>query len=287
MSNIYSGFIVEPALYLVATPIGNLGDMTTRAAEVLQQVDVIAAEDTRHSQKLLSHLGIRKTLIACHEHNEQKMLPQLLQRLQNGEAIALVSDAGTPLISDPGYRLVAMAHRHGIKVAPVPGACAAIAALSAAGLPTDRFVFEGFLPARQQARLAALRALAQESRSLVFYESCHRIAACLRDMCEAFGESRRITFARELTKTFETIRQMTLAECLQWVQQDANQQKGEIVLVVAGAERSEPSQAGLSQLLNVLLEELPLKQSAALASRITGVNKNACYQLALELKRNA
>ncbi len=286
MSNINSESGIEPALYLVATPIGNLGDMTTRAVEVLQKVDIIAAEDTRHSQKLLNHLGIRNRLMACHEHNEQQVLPQLMQRLQNGESVALISDAGTPLISDPGYRLVAMAHQHQVRITPLPGACAAIAALSAAGLATDRFSFEGFLPAKQQARLRALQALAQESRTLVFYESCHRIEACLRDMAEAFGESRRITFARELTKTFETIRQMTLAECLQWVRHDANQQKGEIVLVVAGAEHSETSQAELSQLLSVLLDELPLKQSAALASRITGVNKNACYQLALTLKQH-
>ena len=286
MSNINSESGIEPALYLVATPIGNLGDMTTRAVEVLQNVDIIAAEDTRHSQKLLNHLGIRNKLMACHEHNEQQVLPQLMQRLQNGESIALISDAGTPLISDPGYRLVAMAHERQIRVTPVPGACAAIAALSAAGLATDRFSFEGFLPAKQQARLRALQQLAQESRTLVFYESCHRIEACLRDMVEAFGASRRITFARELTKTFETVRQMSLGECLQWVRQDANQQKGEIVLVVAGAEPSETSQTELSQLLNVLLDELPLKQSAALASRITGVNKNACYQLALTLKQH-
>lgn len=280
----HSDLEIEPALYLVATPIGNLGDMTTRAVEVLRKVDVIAAEDTRHSQKLLQHLGIRQTLLACHEHNEQQMMPELLQRLQQGQSIALISDAGTPLISDPGYRLVTMAHEHAIRVVPVPGACAAIAALSVAGLPTDRFVFEGFLPAKQQARLNVLQKLLPEPRTMIFYESCHRIESCLRDMCNVFGEHRRMGFARELTKAFETVRQTTLGDCLSLVQEDANQRKGEIVLLLAGAEQTGATTEQLTQTLLVLLQELPLKQSAALASKLTGLGRNECYQRALELK---
>lgn len=274
----------QPALYLVATPIGNLGDISQRAIEILQAVDVIAAEDTRHSQKLLNHLGINNTLLACHEHNEQQVLPKILDRLQRGQSVALISDAGTPLISDPGYRLVAQAHQHDIKVVPVPGACAAIAALSAAGLPTDRFVFEGFLPAKQQARLKALQQLSRETRTLVIYESCHRIVACLRDMCEVFGGERRLSFIRELTKTFETVKQSTLEQCLAWVQQDANQQRGEIVLVLAGAEVTTTSDEDLSSLLALLLSELPVKPTAALAAKITGRHKNECYKIALEIK---
>ncbi len=271
-------------LYLVATPIGNLGDISARAIEVLKCVDLIAAEDTRHSQKLLNFLGINNTLVACHDHNEEQVVSGLIERLQQGQSIALISDAGTPLISDPGYRLLSEVHKNDIKVVPVPGACAAIAALGAAGLPTDRFVFEGFLPAKQQARLGALQLLANESRTLVIYESCHRIVACLRDMCEVFGGERTLTFTRELTKTFETIRQMTLQDCLQWVQQDSNQQKGEIVLIIKGADKEPVADTELAHLLTVLTEELSVKQSAALAAKITGTSKNACYQLALELR---
>ncbi len=274
-----------PALYLVATPLGNLGDMTTRAVEVLQKVDIIAAEDTRHSQRLLQHYGIRKPLIACHEHNEQQLAPDLVKRVQRGQSVALISDAGTPLISDPGYRLVARAHAEGIRVVPLPGPCAAVAALSASGLPTDRFLFAGFLPARQQARKTALQQLERQSATMVFYESCHRIESCLEDMCEILGEQRRMTFVRELSKTFETIRQMTLDECRQRVAQDANQHKGEIVLVIAGAGQNNVADEELLALLRTLLQELPVKQSAMLAAKISGRNKNACYQLALQLKQ--
>ena len=287
VSDINSVSSVEAALYLVATPIGNLGDMTTRAIEVLQNVDLIAAEDTRHSQKLLNHFGIRKPLVACHEHNEQHSAQALLARVQQGASIALVSDAGTPLISDPGYRLVAQAHAQGIRVVPVPGACAAVAALSASGLPTDRFLFVGFLPAKSAARRTALQTLQSHTATLVLYESCHRIEATLGDMCELLGAQRSMCFVRELSKTFETIRRMTLAECRQWVAADENQRKGEIVLVVEGAPQQQASDAELAALLNILLQELPVKQCAALAAKISGHNKNACYQLALQLKKTS
>lgn len=285
LSIISSSLENESALYLVATPIGNLGDISQRAVEVLKNVDVIAAEDTRHSKKLLQHLGVNTPMLAHHEHNEDNSVAELIRKLCAGETIALISDAGTPLVSDPGYRLVAQAHSEGIRVVPVPGACAAIAALSAAGLATDRFVFEGFLPAKQQARLAALQKLATEQRTLVIYESCHRIEACLMDMIEAFGRRRRLGFARELTKSFETIRLMSLADCLQWVQLDANQSRGEIVLVVEGVEVESTADSEVIDTLSVLLGELPLKQAAALGAKLTGRNKNECYKLALEIKQ--
>jgi len=286
VSTITTSFENEPALYLVATPIGNLGDISQRAIDVLKSVDLIAAEDTRHSKKLLQHLGINTPMQAYHEHNEQQFTQKLVDRMQAGQSIALISDAGTPLVSDPGFRLVASAHEHAIKVVPIPGACAAIAALSAAGLATDRFVFEGFLPAKKQSRINVLQSLAAENRTLVIYESCHRIEACLRDMCEVFGGERRLTFSRELTKSFETIRLMTLSECLQWVEQDSNQSKGEIVLVVEGAPVTTTADGDVMQTLAVLLAECPVKQAASLCAKLTGRNKNECYKLALELKQS-
>lgn len=273
-------------LFLVATPIGNLDDISTRAVEVLGQVDIIAAEDTRHSKRLLTHYGIRTRLQAYHEHNETRQTPVLIENLRQGSPIALISDAGTPLVSDPGYRLVEAAHAAGIRVVPVPGACAAIAALSAAGLPTDRFVFEGFPPAKQAARLNYLHTLQHEPRTLVFYESCHRIRDSLRDMAQVFGTDRRATLAREITKTFETIRKSDLGELSDWVAQDQNQQKGEIVLIVAGesASANDAIHAELDTMLLVLIDELPLKQAAAIASKLTGIAKNFVYKRALELK---
>ncbi len=276
---------LDGCLYLVATPIGNLADITQRAIEMLAQVDVIAAEDTRHSQRLLSHLGITGRLQAYHEHNEDQLTPQLITQLQQGRQIALISDAGTPLVSDPGYRLVEQAHAHGIRVVPLPGACAAIAALSAAGLATDRFVFEGFPPAKQQARQNVLQALKYESRSLVFYVSCHRIIETLCDMRDIFGGEREATLARELTKTFETIRKATLAALCHWVESDENQRKGEIVLVIAG-NREPVEEAAAIRMLEVLLAELPVKQAAALVAKLTGSNKNELYRRALQLKQD-
>lgn len=271
-------------LYLVATPIGNLADISQRAVDTLRAVDMIAAEDTRHSQHLLNHLGVATRSQAYHEHNEDRLTPQLISQLQQGQSIALISDAGTPLVSDPGYRLVEQAHAHGIRVVPLPGPCAAIAALAAAGLATDRFVFEGFPPAKQQARQNYLQTLKHESRTLVFYVSCHRILETLTDLRDIFGAARAVTLARELTKTFETIRKTTLAELCDWVEADSNQRKGEIVLVVAGAGET-VDDAAAERMLEVLLAELPVKQAAGIAAKLTGGNKNDLYRAALKIKQ--
>ena len=275
-------------LYVVATPIGNLGDISTRALEVLKTVALVAAEDTRHSKKLLSHYGIAATLLAVHEHNERDVTDKLLRILAAGEDVALVSDAGTPLISDPGFYLVRAARQAQLRVVPVPGPSALIAALSVAGLPTDRFVFEGFLPAKQVARQQRLQALATETGTLVFYESSHRICDCLADMAAELGAAREATVARELTKTFETIKHGKLAELVNWVRADSNQQKGEFVVLVQGAKARERSSidAAAEQVLAVLLAELPLKQAAGLAAKITGLSKNALYEHGLKLKKD-
>ncbi len=272
-------------LYVVATPIGNLDDISLRALEVLKAVSLIAAEDTRHSRKLLAHYGIAGRMFALHEHNEQKVTDKLLKTLLGGDDVALVSDAGTPLVSDPGFYLVRAARQAGIRVAPLPGPSACIAALSVAGLPTDRFVFEGFLPVRAAARSQRLRELATEMRTLVFYESSHRICECLTDMAECMGSDRQATVARELTKTFETIRDGTLAELVDWVQADSNQQKGEFVVVLQGAPaRDSDIDEATEQALTVLIAELPLKQAASLAAKITGLPKNRLYEAGLVIK---
>lgn len=272
-------------LYVVATPIGNLDDMSARAVNILQQAALIAAEDTRHSARLLQHFFIKTPCIALHDHNEQSQIEGLMARLLAGESIALISDAGTPLISDPGYRLVAAAQEAAIRVSPIPGSCAAIAALSAAGLPSDRFVFEGFLPAKSGARRARLEVLSSESRTLILYEAPHRIVECLHDLCEFMGPARRIALGRELTKTFETMRRMPAAELRDWVSTDLHQQKGEIVLVVEGAPESagNPGDAETDALLAKLLRYLPVKQAAQLAAELTGGRKNALYDRALVL----
>ena len=272
-------------LYVVATPIGNRKDITQRALEVLGAVDVVVAEDTRHSRKLLSSFGIRVPLVSMHEHNERSVALRLVQALKKGETIALVADAGTPLISDPGYHLVQDAHEAGIPVVPVPGPSALICALSAAGLATDRFVFEGFLPSRGPARRSRLQALAKESRTLVFYESCHRILGSLQDLADCLGGAREAVVARELTKLFETIRKGSLGELLEYLKADSDQQKGEFVLLVAGAGEAAPQQvsADAVKILQVLVEELPVKQAAALTARITGEKRNQLYAMALDL----
>ncbi|VAW42059.1 16S rRNA (cytidine(1402)-2'-O)-methyltransferase [hydrothermal vent metagenome] len=277
-------FVSPGTLYLVATPIGNLADITQRALEVLRQVDIIAAEDTRHSQRLLSYFGIRSRLLAYHEHNEERITPKLLAELAAGQSIALISDAGTPLISDPGYRLVTQGHDQEINIVPVPGVCAAIAALSAAGLATDAFTFEGFPPAKQGARRHFLEPLALQPRTMIFYISCHRIVETLKDMCSIFGENRRVTFARELTKTFETIKRTILSDLVEWVASDDNQRKGEIVLVVEGKAEEATDNAQIDHYLSVLLTELPVKQSVSLVVKMTGEHKNDVYKRALELK---
>lgn len=274
-------------LYVVATPIGNLEDISARALRVLREVALIAAEDTRHSSRLLQHFGIATPLAACHEHNERDEGGRFLTRLQAGDDVALISDAGTPLISDPGYHLVRQARAAGIRVVPVPGACALIAALSAAGLPSDRFIFEGFLPAKAAARRARLELLKEEPRTLIFYEAPHRILECLADLAVVFGDERPALLGRELTKTFETLQGLPLAQLHAWVEADTNQQRGECVLVVAGwqvPQGEEAVNAEAVRVLDLLLKELPVKRAAALAAEITGVRKNLLYQLALERK---
>jgi 16S rRNA (cytidine1402-2'-O)-methyltransferase len=273
-------------LYVVATPIGNLDDISVRAQRTLREVALIAAEDTRHSLRLLQHFGIETPLAACHEHNEREQGGRFLARLQAGEDVALISDAGTPLISDPGYHLVRQARAAGVRVVPVPGACALIAGLSAAGLPSDRFVFEGFLPAKVAGRRARLEALSEEPRTLIFYEAPHRLLECIEDMALVYGEGRQAVLARELTKTFETIKGLPLGELRDWVAADANQQRGECVLLLAGwqAPEGEAVSAEALRVLDLLLAELPVKRAAALAAEITGVRKNLLYQVALERK---
>ena len=271
-------------LYVVATPIGNLQDLTPRALDVLNAVSLIAAEDTRHSARLLQHFGIATPTTACHDHNERGKSQRLVERLLEGDDLALISDAGTPLISDPGYHLVRQAREAGVRVCPVPGACALIAALSAAGLPSDRFSFEGFLPAKAHARRQRIEALAAEQRTWMLYEAPHRLLECLEDMHELLGAERQVVLARELTKTFETIKGAPLAELVEGVRSDPDQQRGECVLVVEGAAQSSDDDAldpAAERVLDILLEELPVKQASALAARITGVKKNRLYQLAL------
>lgn len=273
-------------LYIVATPIGNLADMSARAIEILKSVDIIAAEDTRHSRYLLDHFAINTPCLSLHNFNEQQRSSQLLAQLQQGKSIALISDAGTPLISDPGYHLVKSARECGIKIIPIPGPCAAITALSAAGLPTDRFVFEGFLPAKKSARLHALEQVKEETRTLIFYEAPHRIIELLETMITVLGSEREVVIARELTKLFETIKAGTLAEILTWIKADNNQQKGEFVVLVKGtAEKKPDTEKQLLNILNVLLSELPMSQAVTLAAKITGEKKNKIYELALELNK--
>ncbi|MFB8831332.1 16S rRNA (cytidine(1402)-2'-O)-methyltransferase [Azotobacter sp. CWF10] len=271
-------------LYVVATPIGNLDDITARALRVLREVVLIAAEDTRHSTRLLQHFGITTPLMACHEHNERDQGGRFLARLQAGEDVALISDAGTPLISDPGFHLVRQARAAGIRVVPVPGPCALIAALSAAGLPSDRFVFEGFLPAKTAGRLARLEQLREEPRTLIFYEAPHRLLECLGDLERVMGGDRLAVLARELTKAFETFQGLPLGELRAWVAADGNQQRGECVLLVAGwqAPSEEAVPTAALRVLELLLKEMPLKKAVALAAEITGVRKNLLYQAALE-----
>ncbi|WP_321529390.1 16S rRNA (cytidine(1402)-2'-O)-methyltransferase [Sedimenticola selenatireducens] len=272
-------------LYIVAMPIGNRGDITERAKQVLSAVDLIAVEDTRHSRPLLQMLAITTPLLALHEHNEQKLVARLVDQLTAGDTIALISDAGTPLISDPGFPLVRACQQAGVRVIPVPGPSALICALSAAGLPTDRFLFEGF-PARSgPARREQFRRLKDEGMTLIFYESSHRILDSLADMAAVFGEDRPAVIARELTKLHETILSQCLGSLVELVSRDLNQQKGEFVVLVAGAVRdAEAIDPETQRILEILLEEMPTKQAATLAAKITGIKKNRLYQKALELQ---
>lgn len=270
----------KATFYIVSTPIGNLGDITERAINILREVDIIAAEDTRHSKVLLQHFSIGRPLLSLHDHNEKQRCDGLLNKLQDGLSIALICDAGTPLISDPGYHLVKFLREHDIQVVPIPGACAAIAALSASGLPTNRFCFEGFLPAKSSGRISQLNALVHEARTMIFYESPHRILDSLYDMQTVFGEARQVVLSRELTKKFETIHAAPLHELIAWVEADSNQQRGEIVVLVHGVE-SVKNDVEARRVLAVLLDELPLKQAASLTAKITGARKNELYQQAL------
>lgn len=273
-------------LFVVATPIGNLDDISRRAIEVLRTVDVVLAEDTRHSRRLLDRFKIKTKITAFHEHNEAQMNDAVIAKLDSGLDVAIISDAGTPLINDPGFQLVRSAHRHGVQVIPIPGPSAVLAALSACGLPTDRFLFEGFLPARREARRRRLETLARAPQTLVVLESPHRVLAALGDMVEIFGASRTGAVAKELTKVFETVRMDTLAALHAWLGERAERQKGEFVILVAGADNAGgASEADAHRdLLKALLEELPLKTAVRLAAGITGASRNRLYAIALALR---
>ena len=275
--------ISASTLYIVPTPIGNLGDITQRALAVLASVDLIAAEDTRHTGLLLQHFAINARLFALHDHNEQQKADVLLAKLQSGQSIALVSDAGTPLINDPGYHLVRRCREAGVRVVPLPGACAAITALSASGLASDRFCCEGFLPAKTKGRKDKLRELGEEPRTLIFYESTHRLLDSLQDISEVLGAERYVVLAREITKTWESIHGAPVGELLAWVKEDENRRKGEMVLIVEGHQVDDSAlSAEALRTLTLLRAELPLKKAAALAAEIHGVKKNALYRYGLE-----
>jgi len=274
-------------LYVVATPIGNLQDITLRALDILKTVDAIAAEDTRHTSGLLNHFGISKKLIAVHEHNEHQSAEKLLAQLNAGDTIALVTDAGTPGISDPGAVVVDLVRKAGVKVVPIPGVSAVITALSASGITQNGFLFHGFLPASGAARRKVLETLKPQTVTLVFYEAPHRILECIADLSSVLGADRRITFARELTKTFETIYSCNLGEAEAWLKADANQQRGEFVLLVEAAaiRDAEEISEETVRVLKLLLAELPLKQAVKLATEITREKKNVLYDFALQLKQ--
>lgn len=280
-----TALLESPALYIVPTPIGNLGDITQRSLDILNQVDLIAAEDTRHSGRLLSHFGISTKTYALHDHNEQQKAQVLVEKVLAGESIALVSDAGTPLISDPGYHLVTKCRQAGVKVVPLPGACAVITALSASGLPSDRFSFEGFLPAKSKGCKDKLLEISKAERTCIFYESPHRITSSLDDMLTVLGPDREVVLARELTKTFETIHGAPLGELINWINEDDNRKRGEMVILIHG-HRENKSVDSLPddalRALKILTQELPLKKAAALVAEIHNLKKNALYKWGLE-----
>lgn len=285
-SNVPTGSPAIGELLIVATPIGNLDDMVPRAVQALQSVELIAAEDTRHSARLLQHFSISTPMKAYHDYSSEQASSHLIERLKSGQRIALISDAGTPLISDPGYKLVAMAREAGIKVTPIPGACALIAALCASGLPTDRFRFEGFLPAKSGKREAVLKQLADAEETAIFYESPHRIIHSLEDFHRVLGASRRLVLARELTKTFETFLQGTIENVLEKVKSDSNQRKGEMVLMLAPIEkkRDQSISPDTLRLMRLLAEELPPRQAAGIAAEFSGEKKKAIYEAFLAEK---
>lgn len=272
-------------LYIVATPIGNLEDITGRALRILAEVDLIAAEDTRHSQRLLQHYDISTRLISLHDHNEAQRASQLIDKLQLGQTIALISDAGTPLISDPGYSLVSQCRAAKVKVVPLPGPCAAITALCAAGLATDKFIFEGFLPVKLVAKQQALQRLLTQTSTCIFYESPRRVVDTVKLIVAELGPDRDMVLAKELTKTFETFYSGTAQECVTWLEADANHQRGEFVLMIAGQKQDQTDvSAEALQLLKLLISELPLKKAAAITAEQFGLKKNQLYQLGLELQ---
>ncbi len=272
-------------LYIVATPIGNLADISKRARITLSSVKMIAAEDTRHTGQLLKHLGIKNKMVSLHDFNERNKTAMIIEQLAGGGDIALVSDAGTPLISDPGFFLVREVRMAGFQVIPVPGACAIITALSASGMATDRFVFEGFLAQKAAARQKQLQALVNEQRTMVFYESTHRIESCIKDMISLFGNIRLATIARELTKTFETIHSDTLENLLNWMQNDQNQKKGEFVIIISGNPQSSTSSTiEVDRMVDILMKQLPITQATSLVAEISGERKKALYQRALNRK---
>jgi len=273
-------------LYVVATPIGNLEDISQRAKDTLEKVDLVVAEDTRHTGRLLAHLGIKKPMQSLHAHNEQVRTEKLIDLLQAGNSIALVSDAGTPLISDPGFPLIRAAQKASISAIPIPGPSAVIAALSVSGIPCNRFVFEGFLPAKSKNRLKQLQTLTAETRTLVFYESPHRINEAITDMTTVFGPMRQAVIARELTKVFEQIKQAPLGELQTWLQASENHQRGEFVILIEGAEEKQiPTDFDIENLVEILLQELPVKRAAKIAAKISGQPKNKLYGLALKIRQ--
>lgn len=275
------------ALFVVATPIGNICDITFRALHILSVADAVACEDTRNTGQLLRRYDINKPLIAAHEHNEREAAEKIIHRLQQGERIAFVCDAGTPAVSDPGARIVDAVHTAGLKIIPIPGASASVTALSASGLLDRQFNFVGFLPTKSSQRQTTLAALTQEEATLIFYEAPHRILDTIDAMVNAFGPERRIVFAREITKLFENIHRIKLGEAVAWLKEDEHRQKGEFVLLIEGAEPKADDQADHDRLLQILIAELPIKQAAQLAAHITGAKKNALYDRALQLKNTA
>ena len=272
-------------LFIVATPIGNLDDITFRAVEILKSIDIILAEDTRHSKKLLKHLNIVKPIRAFHEHNEREKTKAIIDELHSGKSIALISDAGTPLISDPGYFLVAQAKKEGLRVAPIPGASALIAALSASGLASDSFTFLGFLPSKKTARVKLLKSLVSRAETSIFYESPKRILATLTDMHSIFGGSREVCLAKELTKLFETIQTDSIPNLIKYLTTDQNHQKGEFVILVSANDKIDiaEAEAQLDSLLPILCAEMGASKAAKLAAKITGIDKKKCYKRAIDL----
>lgn len=271
-------------LYIVATPIGNLGDISQRALKTLSEVDLILAEDTRHSRHLLNHFGINTPCQSCHEHNELQRVGKVVSDLNEGKNIALISDAGTPLISDPGFQLVRAVRSQGLTVVPIPGASSIIAALSIAGLPTDSFVYDGFLPAKKAGRKKQLQTYLSQTKTIVVLESSHRIRECLNDIVDVLGVNRRVVLARELTKKFETILDGPIGDLIVQIDNDDNQLRGEFVMLIEGAPKQSEDDVDVLPILTVLIDELPLKQAAALTAKITQQRKNDIYQLALSLK---